>query len=74
MTKGCRTGRGDDDYKYYPPPQPDSEAAAALSNLGPEISFAFGGEEAVAIAVRYIELVFAVSAQGYLLFLVHFFR
>ena len=68
-TKGNRTGRVDDDDYNYSPTQPDSEAAVLSSDFDPAIPFAFRGKEAVATAVGYTKLVFAIFAQGYLLVL-----
>ena len=34
--------RGGNDYAYYTPPHPESEAAADFSYSEPEIQFAFG--------------------------------
>ena len=44
-----------------------SEAAAASSDLETAILFGFGGEEAVATAYRYTNLVLTGFAQAYLL-------
>ena len=73
-TKGCHTGRGDNDNGDYAPIHPDSEAAAASSDSEPEIPFACRGKEAVLPAVGYTELAFAVFTRGYLLALIHWFR
>ena len=67
MTKGHCTVRGNDDCDDYAPPHPESEAAAASSDLEPAIPFVFGGKEAVVTAVGYTELAFDVFARGYLL-------
>ena len=42
-----RTVRGNNNYDDYAPPHPKSEAAAASSDLEPEIPFAFGPRYAV---------------------------
>ena len=41
-TKGQCMVRGGNDYDYYTPPHPESEAAADFSYSEPEIQFAFG--------------------------------
>ena len=41
-TKVHCTYRGDDDYKYYNPPHPESEAVTASSNSEPAIPFTLG--------------------------------
>ena len=48
-----------------PLPPISLRALAELSDLKPAIPFGFRGQEAVATAARYTNLVFAVFAQGY---------
>ena len=72
--KGHHTCRGKYGTTNYAPTHPKLEAAAASSDLEPEIAFTFGGKEAIETAFGCTELAFAVLARGYLLVLVHWCR
>ena len=59
-SKGNCTGKGENDYGDYAPPNPDSEAAVASSDSELVIMFKFLGQEDVATMVGYAKLAFTV--------------